>query len=149
MRLFRSYLAPMRQLHIAHPDTYAATRNCLNKNGVWKVYQEPKPTDNTFHWLCQDPVTKTVYDMIVEKINETTYREKTAFMPKGGIWGKVFRWLSKAKASAAAHGKTHQPVPLNCFNHRSRLVFWHGREFTDILNGAENRFDLRILPLDR
>ncbi len=56
----------------AHPDTYAATRNCLNKNGVWKVYQESKPTDNTFHWLCQDPVTKTVYDMIVEKINETT-----------------------------------------------------------------------------
>ena len=41
----------------AHPDTYAATRNCLNKNGVWKVYQEPKPTDNTFHWLCQDSVT--------------------------------------------------------------------------------------------
>jgi len=68
----------------AHPDTYTATRECLNKNGVWKVYQEPKPTDNTFHWLCQDPVTKTVYDMIVEKINETTYREKTAFMPKDG-----------------------------------------------------------------
>jgi len=32
-----------------HPDTYAAARDCLNKNGVWKVYQEPKPTDNTFH----------------------------------------------------------------------------------------------------
>ena len=25
-----------------HPDTYAATRDCLNKNGVWKVYQKPK-----------------------------------------------------------------------------------------------------------
>ena len=44
----------------AHLGTYAATRNCLNKNGVWKVYQEPRPTDNTFHWLCQDPITKTV-----------------------------------------------------------------------------------------
>ena len=92
----------------AHPDTYAATRNCLNKNGVWKVYQEPKPTDNTFHWLCQDPVTKTVYDMIVEKIDETTYREKTAFMPKDGIWGKVFRWLIEGEGK---RGGTWQNPP--------------------------------------
>ena len=91
-----------------HPDTYAAARDCLNKNGVWKVYQEPKPTDNTFHWLCQDPVTKTVYDMIVEKINETTYHEKTAFMPKDGTWNKVFRWLIEGEGK---RGGTWQNPP--------------------------------------
>ena len=36
---------------------------------------------------------------------------------------RPFAGLSKAKASAAAHGKTHQPVPLSCFRHNPRLVF--------------------------
>ena len=96
----------------AHPNTYAATRNCLSKNGVWKVYQEPKPTDNTFHWLCQDPVTKTVYDMIVEKINETTYREKTAFMPKDGRWEKVFRWLIEGEGKRGGTWQIPPTAPI-------------------------------------
>ena len=96
----------------AHPNTYAATRNCLSKNGVWKVYQEPKPTDNTFHWLCQDPVTKTVYDMIVEKINETTYREKTAFMPKDGRWEKVFRWLIEGEGKRGGTWQNPPTAPI-------------------------------------
>src|SRR5687767_125179 len=65
-----------------HPDTAPLTRACIQKNGVWKAFQEGKPNENTFHWLCQDPVTKTIYDMIVEKIDEFTYREKTSFMRK-------------------------------------------------------------------
>jgi hypothetical protein len=77
----------------SHPDTAPLTRECIQRNGVWKAYQEPKPYQNTFHWLCQDPVTKTIYDMIVEKIDEFTYREKTAFVRKDGKWTQVDNWL--------------------------------------------------------
>lgn len=76
-----------------HPDTAPLTRACIQKNGVWKAFQEGKPNENTFHWLCQDPVTKTIYDMIVEKIDEFTYREKTSFMRKDGKWTQVDNWL--------------------------------------------------------
>ena len=77
----------------SHPDTAPITRDCIQRNGVWKAYQEKEPNDNTFHWLCQDPVTKTIYDMIVEKIDEFTYREKTAFIRKDGKWTQVDNWL--------------------------------------------------------
>src|SRR5688572_22488331 len=58
---------------IVLPHAYAAhgadaeqTRNCIQQNGVWKAHREPK--SNTFHWLCQDPATGTIFDMIVEKL---------------------------------------------------------------------------------
>jgi hypothetical protein len=35
--------------------------------------------------------------MIVEKIDELTYREKSAFMPKDGSWNQIFNWLTKNK----------------------------------------------------
>lgn len=76
-----------------HADTAPLTRACIQKNGVWKAFQEGKPNENTFHWLCQDLVTKTIYDMIVEKIDELTYREKTSFMRKDGKWTQVDNWL--------------------------------------------------------
>jgi hypothetical protein len=78
-----------------HPDTAPLTRECLKKNGVWKAYQEPK--SSTFHWLCKDPQTGTIFDMIVEKVDELTYREKSAFMPKDGSWNQIFNWLTKNK----------------------------------------------------
>ena len=79
-------------------------RNCVEKNGVWKVYQESKPNDNIYHWLCKVPATGTVFDLIVEKINEQLYNEKTAFRPKGGKWETIFRWLEGKRG-----GKWHNP----------------------------------------
>ena len=78
---------------LKHGSDALDARNCIKDNGVWKMYQEPKPRSNTYHLLCMDPVTKTVFDVIVEKIDEMTYREKTAFRPKGGNWESVRKWL--------------------------------------------------------
>jgi hypothetical protein len=71
-----------------HGDHAIQARNCIKNSGVWKAYQEPK-NPNIYHWLCQDPVTKTIYDMIVEKLDELTYKEKSAFKPKGGKWDPI------------------------------------------------------------
>jgi len=81
---YRSHLAEAEQ-----------TRNCVQQNGVWKVYMEPD--GKTFHWFCQDPVAGTIFDLIVEKINENLYREKTAFKPKGGKWDAIQDWLYRDK----------------------------------------------------
>ena len=56
--------------HTAPKQSKHATvfSNCIQQNGVWKAYREPR--SNTFHWLCQDPVTGTIFDMIVEKLTE-------------------------------------------------------------------------------
>jgi hypothetical protein len=81
--------------YLAHGPEAEQTRNCIQQNGVWKAYREPR--SNTFHWLCQDPVTGTILDMIVEKITETTYREKTAFRPKDGTWNAVRTWLERKR----------------------------------------------------
>jgi hypothetical protein len=80
---------------LAHGPEAEQTRNCIQQNGVWKAYREPK--NNTFHWLCQDPATGTVFDLIVEKLTETTYREKTAFRPKDGTWNAVRTWLERKR----------------------------------------------------
>ena len=77
----------------AHGDEALQARNCIQNNGVWKVYQEPKPRNNIYHWLCMDPQSRTIFDMIVEKLNEMTYQEKTAFKPKGGRWESIRKWL--------------------------------------------------------
>jgi len=37
---------------VSHPDTAPLTRDCIQRNGVWKAYQEKTPNDKTFHWLC-------------------------------------------------------------------------------------------------
>jgi hypothetical protein len=79
--------------YLAHGPEAEKTRNCIQQNGVWKAYREPK--SNTFHWLCKDPVTGTIFDMIVEKLTETQYREKTAFRPKDGTWNTVRVWLER------------------------------------------------------
>ena len=77
--------------YLAHGPEAEQTRNCIQQNGVWKAYHEPK--SNTFHWLCKDPATGTIFDLIVEKLTETQYREKTALKPKGGTWNTVRAWL--------------------------------------------------------
>ena len=77
--------------YLAHGPEAEQTRNCIQQNGVWKAYREPK--SDTFHWLCKDPTTNTIFDLIVEKISETQYREKTAFRPKDGTWNTVRNWL--------------------------------------------------------
>jgi len=77
--------------YLAHGPEAEQTRNCIQQNGVWKAYREAK--SNTFHWLCKDPATNTIYDLIVEKLTETQYREKTAFKPKHGIWNAIRFWL--------------------------------------------------------
>ena len=93
-----------------HPDTAPLTRECIEKNGVWKAYQEPK--SNTFHWLCKDPQTGTIFDMIVEKIDEITYREKTSFMKRDGKWNQVFNWLTREKFGGKWVNPPQGPINL-------------------------------------
>lgn len=81
--------------YLAHGPEAEQTRNCIHQNGVWKAYREPN--SNTFHWLCKDPATGTIFDMIVEKLTETQYREKTAFRPKDGTWNVVRTWLERKR----------------------------------------------------
>ena len=81
--------------YLSHGPEAEQTRNCIQQNGIWKAYREPK--SNTFHWLCLDPATNTVLDMIVEKLTETAYREKTAFRPKDGTWNAVRTWLERKR----------------------------------------------------
>jgi hypothetical protein len=81
--------------YLAHGPEAEQTRNCIEQNGVWKSYREPK--SDTFHWLCKDPVTGTIFDLIVEKLTETQYREKTAFRPKDGTWNAVRAWLERKR----------------------------------------------------
>jgi len=81
--------------YLAHGPEAEQTRNCIQQNGVWKAYREPK--SNTFHWLCKDPVTGTIFDMIVEQLTETKYRETTAFRPKDGTWNTVRAWLERKR----------------------------------------------------
>jgi hypothetical protein len=80
---------------LAHGPEAEQTRDCIQKNGVWKAYHQPK--SNTFHWLCRDPVSGSVFDLIVEKLSETKYREKTAFQPKDGKWDMVRAWLERKR----------------------------------------------------
>jgi hypothetical protein len=93
-----------------HPDTAPLTRECIEKNGIWKAYQEPK--SNTFHWLCKDPQTGTIFDMIVEKIDEITYREKTSFMKRDGKWDQVFNWLTREKFGGKWVNPPQGPINL-------------------------------------
>lgn len=81
--------------YLQHREEAEQTRNCVQQNGVWKSYREPD--GKTFHWFCQDPVTGTIFDLIVEKINETLYREKTAFSPQDGKWDTIQDWLFRTK----------------------------------------------------
>ncbi len=80
--------------YLQHMEHAEQARNCVQQNGVWKAYQEPD--GETFHWLCRDPMTGTIFDLIVEKINEALYREKTAFKPKGGKWDAIQKWLYRS-----------------------------------------------------
>ena len=93
-----------------HSDTATLTRDCIQQNGVWKAYQEPKST--TFHWLCKDPSTGTIFDMIVEKVSETLYREKTSFLRKDGKWDQVFNWLTKGKPGGKWVNPPTEPIQL-------------------------------------
>ena len=81
--------------YLAHGPEAEQTRNCIQQNGVWKAYREPK--SDTFHWLCKDPATGTIFDLIVEKLTETKYREKTAFRPKDGRWDTARTWLERKR----------------------------------------------------
>ena len=93
-----------------HSDTATLTRDCIRQNGVWKAYQEPK--SSTFHWLCKDPSTGTIFDMIVEKLSETLYREKTSFLRKDGKWDQVFNWLTKGKPGGKWVNPPAEPIQL-------------------------------------
>lgn len=81
--------------YLQHLEHAEQARNCVQQNGVWKAYLEPD--GKTFHWFCREPMTGTIFDLIVEKINETLYREKTAFKPKGGKWDAIQDWLFRSK----------------------------------------------------
>lgn len=81
--------------YLQHFEEAEQSRNCVQQNGVWKSYREPD--GKTFHWFCQDPVTGTIFDLIVEKINETLYREKSAFSPQDGKWDAIQDWLYRTK----------------------------------------------------
>ncbi len=81
--------------YLQHREEAEQARNCVQQNGAWKSYREPD--GKTFHWFCQDPITGTIFDLIVEKINETVYREKSAFSPKNGKWDTIQDWLFQTK----------------------------------------------------
>ena len=81
--------------YLQHREEAEQARNCVQQNGVWKDYREPD--GKTFHWFCQDPMTGTIFDLIVEKINETLYREKSSFSPQDGKWDTIQDWLLRTK----------------------------------------------------
>jgi hypothetical protein len=81
--------------YLQHREHAEQARNCVQQNGVWKAYREPD--GQTFHWFCRDSMTGTIFDLIVEKINETLYREKTALKPKGGKWDAIQDGLYRDK----------------------------------------------------
>jgi hypothetical protein len=82
--------------YLAHGPEAEQARNCIEKHGVWRAYREHR--GSTFHGLCQDPTTGTIYDLIVEKLMEGRYREKTAFRPKDGTWDAVRAWLERKRS---------------------------------------------------
>lgn len=84
----------------------------IQRNGVWKAYAEKD--GKTFHWLCLDPETRTIFDLIVEKIDEITYREKTALVRTDGRWTQVDNWLRPK-------GGKYADLPQRVFSHKSEL----------------------------
>jgi hypothetical protein len=96
--------------YLQHREHAEQARNCVQQNGVWKAYREPD--GNTFHWLCRDPMTGTIFDLIVEKINETLYREKTALKPKGGNWDAIQDWLFRSKRGGKFVDPPVEPIQL-------------------------------------
>lgn len=96
--------------YLQHREHAEQARNCIQQNGVWKTYREPD--GKTFHWFCQDPTTGTVFDLIVEKINETLYREKTAFKPKGGQWDAIQDWLFRDKRGGQLVNPPNEAIQL-------------------------------------
>ena len=50
--------------------------------------------------------------MIVEKIDELSYREKSAFMPKDGSWNQIFNWLTKNKFGGKWINPPQGPINL-------------------------------------
>ena len=83
-------------LHFAEADQ---ARNCLKNYGAWKIYKEPGGA--VFHFLCKYPGDETIYDVIVRKVSEGLFEEKTAFSPKGGNWQAIQKWLANKNASFA------------------------------------------------
>lgn len=96
--------------YLQHREHAEQARNCVQQNGVWKAYREPD--GNTFHWFCRDPMTGTIFDLIVEKINEALYREKTAFKPKGGKWDAIQDWLFRSKRGGKFVDPPVEPIQL-------------------------------------
>jgi hypothetical protein len=77
-----------KDMHNSEADQ---ARNCIRNNGVWKTYWEG---DDIYHLICKDPATGTFFDMVVQKIREGVYKEKTAFRPKDGrTWDLIRKWL--------------------------------------------------------
>ena len=74
-----------------HGSEAEQTRNCIRNNGVWRTYWEG---DDIYHLICQDPATRTFFYMVVQKISDGVYKEKTAFRPKDGkTWNLIKNWL--------------------------------------------------------
>lgn len=82
--------------YLVHQADAEQSRNCLEKHGAWKAYREP---NGTLHLLCKYPWAATVYDVIVVKIQEGLFQEKSAYSPKKGIWCAVEHWLKGKSAT--------------------------------------------------
>jgi hypothetical protein len=72
------------------------------------VYREPD--NRTFQWLCRDPITSTIFDLIVEKINKTLYREKTIFCLRNGRWDAIQDWLLRSKRGGKSVDPPTEPI---------------------------------------
>lgn len=77
-----------------HGSEAEQTRNCIRNNGVWRTYWEG---DDIYHLICQDPATRTFFDMVVQKISDGVYKEKTAFRPKDGKTVRTHRSIVPKK----------------------------------------------------
>jgi hypothetical protein len=61
-----------RHGYYAHGADAERTYNCLEQNGVWKVYLEKG--SKMYHFLCQDSFG-IIYDLVAEKISDNLFRE--------------------------------------------------------------------------
>ena len=88
--------------YFTHGSDAERTYNCLEQNGVWKVYLERGT--KMYHSLCQHSFG-TIYDLIAEKISENLFREHLAYAPQaeqGGTGEHIQHWLLRKGAEPAA-----------------------------------------------
>ena len=78
-----------------HGTDASLVMTACNQNGVYQFWMEPDK--QTIHQLC-DLGGGRFGDWIVVKDKGQVF-EKTAFIPKGGDWNSILRWLANKGAT--------------------------------------------------